>query len=150
MCLVPLSLAPPGVYACGTPTSISEQKGVKTIKRASRFLLFTFLSIGAFSGGTFPVFGDELPPLQPLARNVRQIESALSYLGAPLSDGDQRQIDDAMAGTDDAAAVRAIEATLDKHSLVTVEINAESRVTVVAGEARPELMESGTRIFLVK
>jgi hypothetical protein len=85
-----------------------------------------------------------------LALNVRQIESALSYLGSPLSTDDQRRINDALAGTDEAAAVRTIEETLDKRALVTVEINAESRVQVERGEAKPELMESGTRVFLVK
>jgi len=99
---------------------------------------------------TLPAIAQEAPPLQPLARNVRQIESALSYLGSPLSAEDQRRINDALAGTDDAAAVRTMEDTLDKHALVTVEINAESRVRVEPAAAKPELIESGTRVFLVK
>ena len=89
-------------------------------------------------------------PVQPLALNARQVEAALDYLGEPLPMVDQRHINEALATTDEAAAVRAIEATLDKFVLVKVEINAESRVKVSAGAAKPELMESGTRIFLVK
>ena len=89
-------------------------------------------------------------PIQPLALNARQVEAALDYLGEPLTMGDQRRINEALATTDEAAAVRAIEATLDKLVLVKVEINAESRVKVSAGAAKPELMESGTRTFLVK
>jgi len=112
----------------------------------SCFLLFCW----AVFGDALPVLTQEAPPLQPLALNVRQIESALSYLGSPLSTDDQRRINDALAGTDEAAAVRTIEETLDKRALVTVEINAESRVQVERGEAKPELMESGTRVFLVK
>jgi len=112
----------------------------------SHFLLFCWAILGV----TLPAIAQEPPPLQPLARNVRQIESGLSYLGAPLSADDRRRINEALAGTDEAAAVRAIEETLDKRALVTVEINAESRVQVESGEAKPELIESGTRVFLVK
>ncbi len=89
-------------------------------------------------------------PLQPLALNARQVEDALSYLGSPLPAADDHRIDQAEAGTDEAAAVREIEATLDKHVLLVVSINPESRVTVDAGEAKPELIEAGTRVFLVK
>ncbi len=69
-------------------------------------------------------------PIQPLALNVRQVEAALEYLGQPLPTQDQQRLNEALAATDEAAAVRAIEATLDKFVLVTVEINAESRVKV--------------------
>jgi len=89
-------------------------------------------------------------PIQPLALNVRQVEAALEYLGQPLTTEDQQHINEALATADEAAAVRAIEATLDKFVLVNVEINAESRVKVNTGAAKPELMQSGTRIFLVK
>jgi len=112
--------------------------------------LFSLFILVAVVGGALPVIAQETPPLQPLALNVRQIESGLSYLGSPLSAADQRRINDALADTDEAAAVRAIEATLDKRALVTVEINAESRVQVMPGQAKPELLESGTRVFLVK
>ena len=108
-----------------------------------------FLVTLAWLGAGLPAIAQE-PTLQPLARNARQIESALAYLGSPLSIDDQRRINDALAGTDEAAAVRTIEATLDKQALVIVDINAESRVKVEPGEAKPELVESGTRVFLVK
>jgi hypothetical protein len=94
--------------------------------------------------------GQEAIPLQPLAQNARQIEAALSYLGSPLPTDDDHRIDQALAGTDDAAAAREIEATLDKHVLLVVSINPESRVTVDTGTAKPELIEAGTRVFLVK
>ena len=44
-------------------------------------------------------------PLQPLALQVRQLEDALAYLGQPLLPADQRRINDAIAGPDEAAAV---------------------------------------------
>jgi hypothetical protein len=39
---------------------------------------------------------------------------------------------------------------LDSHVLAVVAINPESRVSVTAGLARRELVEAGTRLFLVK
>ncbi len=93
----------------------------------------------------------ELPvPLQPLALHVRRLQSALSYLGQPLPPADRARIDGALALDDERRAVAALEETLDAHALVHIEINPESRVKVEQGEARPELVEGGTRLFLVK
>jgi hypothetical protein len=89
-------------------------------------------------------------PLQPLALQVRQIEEALNYLGQPLPAASLRRIQEAIANPDEAAAVRALEATLDEYVLLNVDINAESRVKVEEGPATPELVEAGARLFLVK
>ena len=89
-------------------------------------------------------------PLQPLAQQVRQLEEALNYLGQPLPAADTRRIHEAIANPDEAAAVRALEAVLDPHVLVNVDINPESRVKVEEGAAKPDLVEAGTRLFLVK
>jgi hypothetical protein len=89
-------------------------------------------------------------PLQPLAQQVRQLEDALSYLGQPLQPAEHKQINDAIGNPDEAAAVAALEAILDAHTLATVDINPESRVKVEQGRATPELVESGARLFLVK
>ena len=88
--------------------------------------------------------------LQPLALQVREIESALDYLGQPLSRQDLERINAAIAQPDEAKAVEAIEHALDPYTLAVVDINPESRVKVEAGPAKPELIEGGTRIFLVK
>ena len=88
--------------------------------------------------------------LQPLAQQVRQIESALSYLGQPLSVADVQRINAAVGLPDEPAAVVELEQVLDRYALVVVSINAESRVKVEPGPAKPELVENGTRIFLVK
>jgi hypothetical protein len=114
------------------------------------FLVILALSAATLSLNTLPGIAQAEPALQPLARNVRQIESALDYLGSPLPDEDQRKINNSLAATDDAATVRTLEAILDKHCLVNVQINAESRVMVTLGEASPALIEFGTRVFLVK
>jgi hypothetical protein len=89
-------------------------------------------------------------PLQPLAQQARRIETALAYLGQPLPAGDRQAIDAAVSATDEAAAVQQIQTALDKHALAVVRINPESRVSVEQGPVRPELVEGGTRLFLVK
>lgn len=89
-------------------------------------------------------------PLQPLAQHVRRLESALEALGQPLSAAMRQRIDDAIAETDERLAATRLEQALDPLVLVTVDINPESRVKVGEGDAPPELLQGGTRAFLVK
>ena len=89
-------------------------------------------------------------PLQPLAQQARIIGTTLAYLGQPIAADDRRQIDDAIAVTDEEEGIRQIQSALDKYVLAVVRINPESRVSVDRGPATPELTESGTRLFLVK
>jgi hypothetical protein len=88
--------------------------------------------------------------LQPLAQHARTVASALAYLGQPLSAEDLARLDAAIGETDEALAVARIQEVLDRHVLVVVDINPESRVKAALGTARPELVEAGTRVFLVK
>ncbi len=88
--------------------------------------------------------------LQPLAQQARRVETTLSYLGQPLALDDQRLIDDAIGVADQEEGVRQIQTALDKYALAVVRINPESRVSVDHGPALPELVEGGTRLFLVK
>src|SRR6266567_8323123 len=89
-------------------------------------------------------------PLQPLAQQVRRIEGALDYLGQPLPASDHKRINDAVADPDEASAVQKIVQLLDRYVLASIEINPEGRVKVEQGSAKPELVEGGTRLFLVK
>src|SRR5215475_13892241 len=89
-------------------------------------------------------------PLQPMAQQVRQLEEAMNYLGQPFPAPDVRRIHEAIGNADEAAAVHALESVLDTHVLLNVDINPESRVKVEEGAAKPELVEAGTRLFLVK
>lgn len=89
-------------------------------------------------------------PLQPLAQQVRQLEEAMTYLGQPFAPADARRIHDAIANPDEAAAVHALESILDTYVLLNVDINPESRVKVEEGSAKPDLVEAGARLFLVK
>jgi hypothetical protein len=89
-------------------------------------------------------------PLQPLALQVRQVETSLAYLGQPLEPNDEDAINQAIGDSSEAAAIGQLEKILDKYTLATVDINAEGRVKVQQGPAKPELVEAGTRAFLVK
>jgi hypothetical protein len=100
--------------------------------------------------GCSQVYAQHTVPIQPFALHVRQLETALDYLGQPLSSNDQKTINEAIGKPDEAAAVQRIEQVLDKYVLCFVEINAESRVKVEIGPAKPELVQGGTRLFLVK
>ena len=91
-----------------------------------------------------------LVPLQPLAQQAHQIENALAYLGQPFSAEEVSKIDEAVADPNESKAVERLQSVLDSHVLAVVQINAESRVKVEAGPAQPELVEAGTRLFLVK
>ncbi|HVO99769.1 MAG TPA: CehA/McbA family metallohydrolase [Bryobacteraceae bacterium] len=89
-------------------------------------------------------------PLQPMAQQARQLSEALSYFGQPLTPAEQKRINDAIGISDETAAVEALERVFDSHVLMNVEINAESRVKVEQGDAKPDLIEGGARLFLVK
>ena len=89
-------------------------------------------------------------PLQPFAEQIRQVETTLAYLGEPLQPQDLNAINAAIGVTDEGRAISGLEQILDKYTLATVDINPESRVKVQQGEAKPELVEAGTRLFLIK
>jgi hypothetical protein len=88
--------------------------------------------------------------LQPLAQHVRRIETALGFLGQPLSSAEHTAINEAVALADAAAGVTRLQQILDRHVLTTVHINHESRVKVEQGAAPPQLVQGGTRLFLIK
>jgi hypothetical protein len=89
-------------------------------------------------------------PLQPMALEARQLAEALNYLGQPLTPAEMKRINDAIAIPDESAAVAALQQVFDSHVLVNVDINPESRVKVEQGAAKPDLIEEGARLFLVK
>src|SRR5262245_53426549 len=69
---------------------------------------------------------------QPLAANVRRLEQALDYLGAPLPPETRKALQIACANRDAAK----IQRLLDPHVLLAVNINPEARVKVARGPAR--------------
>jgi hypothetical protein len=88
--------------------------------------------------------------LQPFAVLVQRVQSALEYLGQPLPVSDQEALRSALADADEARGVREATAILDRHALVHLTINPESRVKAVSGAAAPALVQAGTRVFLIK
>ena len=84
---------------------------------------------------------------QPLAAQAARVADALALLGSPLPPADRAALT-AAADRPDASA--AIQAVLDRHCLLDIHINPESRVKVAAGPARADLVEHGWRTFLVK
>jgi len=85
--------------------------------------------------------------LQPLIAQVKRVVETMDYLGTPLSPTDKQALEKAANETDASRAVAAIQNVLDKHCLVDVHINPESRVKVTQGPARAELLENGWRSF---
>jgi hypothetical protein len=88
--------------------------------------------------------------LQPLTAQVSRVVEAIDYLGAPISQADKEALQKASHETDAMKARRAIQDTLDKYCLFDIHINPESRVRVTQAAARPELVEKGWSVFLVK
>ncbi len=98
---------------------------------------------------------EELPlvdkiELQPLAAQVNRLLQALEMLGEPLPPADTAALQKLLQGTASADTHHRIQQILDKHCLVGIHINPESRVKVQQGPAAAELAEQGWRTFLVK
>src|SRR5262245_24253021 len=83
---------------------------------------------------------------QPLAANVRRLEQALDYLGAPLPPETRKALQVACANRDAAG----IQRLLDPHVLLAVSINPEARVKVARGPAKGILQQAGYTPVLVK
>ena len=88
---------------------------------------------------------------QPLAAQVSRLLEALDVLGEPLPADQAAELKHlAAASADQPQAVAGIQKILDRHCLIGIEINPESRVKVQEGPAKPDLVEQGWRNFLVK
>src|ERR1700694_415884 len=110
------------------------------------YLILTLLRALA----VLPVAAQTRVSLQPFAQRVRQVQTSFAYLGQPLAQNDGDAINQAIGNANEAAAIDRLQQILDKYTLTIVEINAEGRVKGQPGPAKPELVEAGTRIFLVK
>jgi hypothetical protein len=99
-------------------------------------------------------FADELPKVkverQPLAAQARRVSEALALLGEPLTDDERQAIRDAATDADENKAVAAIQTILDKRCLAGVHITADKKLQTQVGPAKPQLVEQGWRVFLVK
>jgi len=91
----------------------------------------------------------ETEEIQPVKLLSRQFVTALSYVGGPLRQDDVQAFEAALKLPDNERII-AIQKALDPLCLAMVTINPESRVSVVQGEAKPELVVGDWRIFPIK
>ncbi len=87
---------------------------------------------------------------QPLAASVERLISALDFVGTPLAAKDRGELESALKFTDDKESLAAVQKILDPLCVAAVIINPESRVSVVEGPVKKELIQQGWRTFLVK
>ena len=88
--------------------------------------------------------------LQPFAFKIKALIETLDYLGNPVANSDKINIETAFSKNDNENSVQQIQSILDKYCLFNLQINPESRVKVNAGNAKPELYQSGWKTFLIK
>ncbi len=87
---------------------------------------------------------------QPFKAQVTRVLEALEYQGGALPAEDTKALRQTLENGSDGIAAQKLEALLDKHVLVEVNINPESRVKLARGKAAAELAQAGWRAFLVK
>lgn len=87
---------------------------------------------------------------QPLSAANERLVEALEYVGAPLAIADRQSLKAATQTIDAGKYLAVVQKVLDPYCIVGVTINAESRVSVVVGPARKELIQHGWQTFLVK
>ena len=106
------------------------------------------VGIGAARAEDLPVVNDV--DLQPLAAQILRVVEALDILGQPLAPADKAKIDKAIDSTDQKAGVQTLQEVVDRHCLIGIDINPESRVKAAQGPAAPWLVQNGWTVFLVK
>ncbi|MFN0053619.1 MAG: CehA/McbA family metallohydrolase [Planctomycetales bacterium] len=88
--------------------------------------------------------------MQPLAAATERLLEALEYVGAPLSAAERQGVQEALKHPNPAKGAAAVQKILDPLCVAGVTINPESRVSVVEGPAKKELIQQGWRTMLVK
>jgi hypothetical protein len=101
------------------------------------------------SGTETPAAPETDIPLQPVALQISRLQNTMEFLGQPRP-RQKRQLADAVANDSESVAVSAIQMALDPFVLAVVDINAESWVKVQHGAARSEVVQNGSRFFLVE
>jgi hypothetical protein len=104
--------------------------------------------IGSARAEDLPVVIDV--DLQPLAAQILRVVEALEILGQPLAPADKSKIDKAIDSADPKAGVQMLQEIVDRHCLIGIDINPESRVKAAQGPAAPRLVQNGWSVFLVK
>src|SRR5258705_1350086 len=84
------------------------------------------------------------------AAQVERLVEAMDYVGSPLKPDEKKAVETALHAPGSEAAGAKLQEVLDRHCLLGVTINPEMRVKVATGPAKPELVEQGWRLFLIK
>lgn len=87
---------------------------------------------------------------QPLVAATERLIQALEFVGSPLPPETKSKLEAAFKLPGAADCTETIEAILDPLCLTAVSINPESRVSVIEGPVKKELVQQGWRTFLVK
>lgn len=117
--------------------------------------IFLFLSVTLFAqhpathspGEHVTVTGIEPQPL--LAQAIR-LKEALSFLGSSLSKEDEKRLTALQHEPLTQATVKQVQEILDPYCLALIDINPESRVKVLKGDATAKLIQNGWVSYLVK
>ena len=122
-----------------------------TVVRVSIFVAIVALTLPSSlmaADGKWPKVG--LVERQPLAAATDRLVEALDFVGSPIDAESRKKLVDAARLSDPADYAEAVQKVLDRRCLAGVNINAESRVSVVEGPAKKELIQQGWKTFLVK
>lgn len=87
---------------------------------------------------------------QPLLGLFQRVAESLARAGEPLPASEVGRIDSQVAAGQLAEAARAAVALLQTRVLLTASITPEARVSVKRGLLRPQLVQGGWRLFLVR
>lgn len=124
--------------------------------RCARFVAGAFiLSVVGILGLPSRLASQALPRVsrvapQPLAAQVLRLDETMDFLGAPFKSQDKAALHRAVGESNLSESVQRIQDILDPYVLFGVRIDAEERVDVFRGPAKPVLVEQGWRAFLVK
>lgn len=103
-----------------------------------------------WSGSTMALGQTAEVARQPLEAATDRLVEALRLAGSPLADEEIAELGKLRKLDANRRVVRKIQELLDKHCLVIVNINPESRVKLARGPAAPVLDQFGWTNFLVK
>ena len=116
-----------------------------------RFLLMGSCYQFVFSGPrVFALMGTTQDLLQPFEAQIKRLLIALKWIGEPLPPDETSALNAIFSKGAENNAVEQIEAILDRHVLLDVAINPESRVSMTRGPAKAQLVEHGWHSFLIK
>src|SRR5687767_1502209 len=96
--------------------------------KSVRFAITLALTTSACLAEELPIV--DAVEFQPLAAQVSRVLQALELVGEPLPAADAREVQMLIEKGPPAKAVERLQRILDKHCLVGVHINPESRVKV--------------------